>query len=467
MNKVRKLFTPILTMGVMVVCLTACERMALPEDLEMNEKEANSLLQVRTRMGGGNEESVVSYPVNVYVFKGEKCVALQSITDAEQTLSIALTEGTYAVYAIGGATTENYVLPTQENATSPLTITLKEGKKHGDLMVAKSNVTLVDGGTNTLTLALERKVMLLQSVTLNSIPSAATAVTVTISPLWQRLEGTNYAGEEGSTTIALSKQADNRTWTFTGEEYLLPPAGNSLTIAVNIVTPSGTSAYSYNTSEQLEASGKVNIQGTYTEAVGVTLKGTITGATWTSEKTISFKFDESGSQTADNGNEDETNDHPEEGNEENNDDKDILTGTIPNVGDTYQSCYVLDVKEDNGIAEVLLLSPHQEKKVGIKDNEEQESVRKKIDKAMPSCMVEGISGWRLMTKAEAEILHSSADANLTLYNDWGLSSSYRYLIDEEGTIKTVKMGSGTFGSSIKISSTDILRPVTIIKIKKT
>jgi len=464
MNKVSRLFTPILIMGVIALCLMACEKMALPEESEINEKEANSLLQVRTRIGGDSEESVISYPVYVYVFKGEKCVALQTISSNDQNLSFSLTEGTYSVFAIGGASSENYVLPSADNATPSMAITLKEGKSHGDLMMAKSNVTLVDGGTNTLTLGLERKIMELKSVVLNNIPSAATAVSVTISPLWQQLEGITYAEQEGEATIALTKLENERTWTLASTQYLLPPSGNTLTIAVNIVKPNGTTTYTYNSSEVLEAAGRVNIEGTYTEAVGVTLTGTITGATWKSEKTISFEFDENGGYTANNGKGDDTGNEDEDEDENN---KNLFTGTIPNVGDTYQTCYVLAVNETNGIAEVLLLSPKQEKKVGIKDNEGQESVQKKIEKAMSSCIVEGINGWRLMTKAEAEILHTNASSDTnTLYTDWGLNSSCRYLINEDGTIKTVKMGSGTFSTSVKISSTDILRPVTIIKFKK-
>ena len=204
----KKFIQSVFMMSALASCFLSCEKMTFPENGEMNEGETNSLLQVRTRTI--DEGTEVSFPVNVYVFKGEKCVALQTLTDENHPLSIALTEGDYSVYAIGGASAENYILPSQEDATPSMAIALQAGKSHGDLMAAKSNVTLVDGGTNTLTLALERKVMLLQNVTLNNIPSAATAVSVTISPLWQQLEGTTYTGEEGTTTIALTKQSDEQ-----------------------------------------------------------------------------------------------------------------------------------------------------------------------------------------------------------------------------------------------------------------
>ena len=306
----------------------------------------------------------------------------------------------------------------------------------------------MDGGTNTLTLALERKVMLLQNVTLNNIPSAATAVSVTISPLWQQLEGTTYTGEEGTTTIALTKQSDGHTWNFTGEEYLLPPSGNSLTIAVNITTANGTSTYSYNTSEQLEASGKFNIQGTYTEAIGVTLTGTITGAKWKSEKTISFEFDESGSQTAD----------PNRGeNNDNNDDTDdIITGTIPEVGSTYQTCYVLAVTDKGSYSEVLLLSPNQ--KTILTGSETKEEALTKVETAIPTCGVEGINGWRLMTDTEITIAINTPKTP-------NIQKDIRYFYIENGVLKSAKISSGILYPGQSLSSTDLLRPVATIKIK--
>lgn len=446
----KKFIQSVFMMSALASCFLSCEKMTFPENGEMNEGERNSLLQVRTRIT--DEGTEVSFPVNVYVFKGEKCVALQTLTDENHLLSIALTEGDYSVYAIGGASAENYILPSQEDATPSMAIALQAGKSHGDLMAAKSNVTLVDGGTNTLTLALERKVMLLQNVTLNNIPSAATAVSVTISPLWQQLEGTTYTGEEGTITIALTKQSDGHTWNFTGEEYLLPPSGNSLTIAVNITTANGTSTYSYNTSEQLEASGKFNIQGTYTEAIGVTLTGTITGAKWKSEKTISFEFDESGSQTAD----------PNRGeNNDNNDDTDdIITGTIPEVGSTYQTCYVLAVTDKGSYSEVLLLSPNQKVMSNFETNESAISALEKVEAALPNCVVEGINGWRIMTKEDSKYIANERSKIPTF------DSEARYVwINEAGVLRVGKFGLDNIGDGYSFKSTDLLRPVATIKIK--
>lgn len=429
---------------LMLIGLSACEK---SESWEIDADEANSLLQVRTRATGAGDESVVSYPVHVYVFKGSKCVALQTIEDENQTLSIPLVEGTYSVYAFGGATSENYLLPTMQEAAADMEISLRSGQSHGDLMAAKSNVTLVDGGTNTLTLAMERKVMLLQSVVLNKIPTSATAVSITLSPLWQRLEGTDLAGETGAATIDLTEQEDGKTWKLASAQYLLPPSESSTTITVNIVKSGGTSSYTYNTGEQLGEGYKLNIEGTYTEAVGVTLAGTITGSVWKDEKTITFEFDESGSSASEG---------EDEGGDEGNNDNGVVTGTIPAVGDTYEGCYVVSVSESNGVADVLLLSPTQ--KTVLAGGETQDEAKTKVETAMSDCAVDGINGWRLMTLEEATTICKSSAPNLKHGSD------NRYLIEEDGVLKPATFGSGTVTKAQSFAATNLLRPVTLIRI---
>ena len=301
MNKLSLIASALAMLG-----LTACEK-TFVDDIEdvANGQVTNSLLQVRTRAGGaGSDDATVAYPVTVYVFSGDECRAAQTIGDEGQTLNIALTEGTYSVFAVGGASSTDYVLPTASDALTTSAIALREGKSHGDLMAAKATATLVDGGTNTVTLGMERKVMLLQSMVLKKIPTAATAVSMSMSPLWQSLTvGGNYSGTDGSYSVALEKQSDGRTWQLpapVGEgpgvgSLLLPPSSSPASITVRITMPSGTRSYTYSTSNELEAGYKINIEGTYTEAVGVSLTGTIEGATWKGERTISFDFNESGS----------------------------------------------------------------------------------------------------------------------------------------------------------------------------
>ena len=329
-----------------VLGLTACEKGLVDEAaVSTTGQVGNSVLQVRTRGASGDGATVV-YPVAVYVFEGDECKASQTIGDEGQTLNIALTEGTYAVYAVSGVSASDYVLLSVSDALTSSAVALQEGKKLTDLMTASATVTLVDGGTNTVTLGMTRKTMLIQDVTIKKVPTMATAVTVTIAPLWQSLTiGGTYSTTNGSSTITLTKQEDGKAWKSSGSVYLLPPSSQPASVSVNITMGGTTKTYTYSTSDELEAGYKINIDGTYTEVVGVNLTGTITGATWLGERTISFTFDEDGSSTS--------------GNDNNGGDNGGDTQDFPSVGDTYQGCYVLavTVEDDGQSAELCCFRP--------------------------------------------------------------------------------------------------------------
>ena len=430
------------------VLLTACEKGLdeLGEGMSPSPtgQVTNSVLQVRTRGTSPSEEATVAYPVQVYVFQGDKCKAAQTIGDEGQTLNIPLVEGTYSVYAIAGASATHYTLPTKENATTTTALTLKEGRTLTDLMAAQATATLIDGGTNTVTLGLQRKTMFIEDVTIKKIPTAATAVSVTIAPLWQSLNvnGTySIAGQ--SQTIALTKQSDNRTWTNDATAFVMPPSSQPASVSVNITIGGTTKTYTYSTSDQLEAAYKINIDGTYAEAVGVNLTGTITGATWLGELTISFEFDENGSSVS--GNTDPTPDPSPTG-----------AGSIPAVGDTYQGCYVLAVDDADDHADVTLLAPTE---LDFYDANAT-TMQANIDAALATVTTGDISGWEVPTTAEATLMYDAREAI-------GNLSAGSYLCLGGTGYRAFKPTDAAFStSSSNIKASTVLRPVVTITINK-
>ena len=447
-----------------VLGLTACEKTLVEDIADVgNGQVKNSVLQVRTRSGGSlGDEATVAYPVTVYVFQGEECQAVQTIGDEGQTLNIPLTEGTYSVYAVGGASASDYVLPTMDDATVTSAIALCEGHEHGDLMAVSATATLVDGGTNTVTLGMARKTMLIQDVTIKKIPTAATAVSVTIAPLWQSLTvGGTYSTTNGSSTIALTRQEDGRTWQNTASVYLLPPSSQPASVSVNITIGGTTKTYTYSCSDQLEAGYIINIDGTYTEAVGVNLTGTITGATWLGERTISFEFDENGSSAVDddNGGGNGNNDTPDD------------TDNFPSVGSTYQGCYVLasTVADDGESAELTLLSPH-ETTIGKAYNDDSfighpEVLETLIDEKLAEADVDSISDWRLPTYDELNVIYAVLDAiNGTFESD--VSASGKYLYDASDTILYRILSQTAADGADNFAATARIRPVATISITK-
>ena len=424
------------------VLLAACEKG--PDELgegmspSPTGQVTNSVLQVRTRGTSPSEEATVAYPVQVYVFQGSKCKAVQTIGDEGQTLNIPLTEGTYTVYAIAGASSADDTLPTKSEATNSSPITLKDGRTLTDLMTATATATLVDGSTNTVTLGLQRKTMLIQSVAIKKIPTAATAVSVTIAPLWQSLcIGGSYSGTTGSQTIALTKQADNRTWTNDATALVLPPSSQPASISVNITSGGTTKTYTYSCSDQLEAAYKINIDGTYTEAVGVNLTGTITGATWLGERTISFEFDENGSSAT-----------------ENTENTENSGNAVPSVGDTYQGCYVLAVNDEDDYAEVTLLSPTELEFYDVNST----TMQANIDAALAAVTSGDISGWEVPTTAEASMMYDACEAI-------GNLSAGSYLCHGGTGYRAFKPTDAVFTSSPStIKASTVLRPVATVSI---
>lgn len=425
------------------VLLTACEKG--PDELgegmspSPTGQVTNSVLQVRTRGTSPSEEATVAYPVQVYVFQGSKCKAVQTIGDEGQTLNIPLTEGTYTVYAIAGASSADYTLPTKSEATNSSPITLKDGRTLTDLMTATATATLVDGSTNTVTLGLQRKTMLIQSVAIKKIPTAATAVSVTIAPLWQSLcIGGSYNGTTGSQTIALTRQADGRTWTLGGDAiHVLPPSSQPASISVNITSGGATKTYTYSCSDQLEAGYKIHIDGTYTEAVGVSLAGTITGATWLGERTISFEFDENGSSTVVDGSAVDN------------------SAAIPSVGSTYKGCYVLAVEDiDEHSAQVTLLSPTE---LDFYDANAT-TMQANIEAALATVTSGDISGWEVPTTDEAHLMYDAREAI-------GNLNAGSYLCSGSTGYRAFKPSDAAFSTSwSNVKGSTVLRPVATVTI---
>lgn len=392
------------------VMFFSCEK--FNDDGLSENKEANSTLVVRTRAAADDGGGTVSYPVNIYVFNdNDKCVAVSSIGSDDDELSIDLPEGTYSVYAVAGADDETYELPTKENATKETVIALKDGHGHGDLMTAHNTVELAFGEQNSLTLALERKVMLLESVTISNVPASVTAVSVSINPLYENLLlNGEYSGTEGRYEVELTRDADGTTWKSTDVEYLLEAAGNA-TVGISFTTDTKKMTYSYSCPEALEANHKIVISGNFTGG-DVALKGYITGVEWEGTTNISFDFDENGTGPSVEGNEDGT-----------TEDDVVVDENVPKEGEMYKGCYVLRA-ETQGTQTVLTLMSAKSKAGLDIETISQETLKSAIDAVIIELAVSGIDGWRLPTEEEMNFIGSNldriSDNIVTIRNTQGL-----------------------------------------------
>ena len=196
----------------------------------------------------------------------------------------------------------------------------------------------------------------------------------------------------------------------------------------------------------------INIDGTYTEAVGVNLTGTITGATWLGERTISFEFDENGSSTS---GEDNSSSDDENGN---------TVSDLPAVGSTYQGYYVLT----NDGTTATLLSPN-EVAIGMKrtDFDTTPDMEDAIAERIGQAAVDGISGWRLPTVAELNRMYSATDDINAVFSSEGttLTATRKYLYtDNDGNVVTRTLNQPDMAGVEDFQANAYVRPVvTIIK----
>ena len=328
---------PIWAAILMTAIMTSCSKNFQEEEAEESlSTRGNCMLKVSPPpklADETGEAASITYPIQLYVFdQDNNCVSVSSIISDETPISLSLYEGLHQVYALGGVSSTNFNLPTQDAASPTTTIKLKNDAIMPDLMTAQNSIMLQAVSSNHLTLSMERKVMSIEEVNISHIPEGTKAVSVTLSPLYQGIMlNTEYDPTEVSQNIELA-DVGGLKWQSTEQYFMLPPTKSKATITVLITDEDDqVKTYSYTVQDELKANYKLIINGRYSEALGVTLNGTITGATWEGSHTINFEFDENGSTG-------------------------IVTEAAPAVGSVYKDCYVIQ-STDNGFSTTVSMLP--------------------------------------------------------------------------------------------------------------
>lgn len=407
----------VLLLFIVASVMASCEKYDESENSDVRDT-ADSKLVIRTMAVETGGDTEISMPVNVFVFDTSGlCVATSTMTVSTNPLDIKLPAGFYHVYAVAGADNSNYDIPVKETATPTSEITVKDGMNHGDIMTAQSSVVLGDNEENTLTLALKRKVMLIESVAIKNVPENVTGVSVTISPLYDKfLVNGEYAAANGYKDIVLSRNdADSKLWENKDNVYLLPASGNA-TVKISLTTSEGVKSYSYSCADDFLANYRINIIGTYINS-SFNIIGTITGDKWLGSKNIDFTFNGDNTTSGDN--------------------TEPSTGNAPIPGTLYKDCYVLKSEKSGGVTTVTLMSTKY-KDALIFEPDNQESIKAATDAAIAEISAEGITGWRLPSYGEMEYVYDNIveiKSNLLSLKKPTLFDYYYYFIDNDAMIK--------------------------------
>ncbi len=349
------------------------------------QQTAGSVLRLQTR----SVDAAIAQ-TSIYLFGADgQCAALLQPDDNGDYISARLPAGTYTVCAAGGADLSLFNMPTADEAAATTLITPASGQPVGDLLMASSSVTLNDGEEKTLDLTLQRRVLEISTVTIRQVPLSVTAVGVTLSPLYEgvMLNGTLPTSATASCTISLTQTSDG-VWQSSAPQLVFPSSA-ALVVTVSF-TVSGSdvpATYTYTMTDALEANYKYNIEGTYTEPLGVVLKGSVVAQAWNeTPRAIEFDFDESNAADADD---------PA---------TPAVPGDAPVAGSTYLGYYVVSV---NTAARTAVLASFQERTFFTSDAAVT-TFMQGLDKP------EGASGeWRIPTVTECSIYMSDPQVDIS------------------------------------------------------
>lgn len=408
-----------------MMCISGCAGEVFNESAV---SENTGVLRVMTR--NGDEGTTPLSGASVYLFNSSNaCVSILTSESTGAYASAKLPAGTYTLCALGGEGLSHLVLPTQTEATPTFVLTLAENQSLGDLLMKQHSVTLADGETEDVPLVLERKVLEISSVTISQVPDDVTGVQVSLAPLYGQvqLNGEYVTSSTAPCVITLTSQGSG-TWAATPQRITFP-SKSELVITITFTSEGAEPrSYSYTAGGALEANHKFNLEGTYTEPLGVTITGTITAQAWESNATdITFDFDESNSGTS-------STEEPVD---------------APVAGELYNEYYVVSVDAPNRTA--VLLS-----KTDVSYNNKVSDINTRLSQV---ARIEGsTANWRVPSLTECQTLLADPDTPEISYG-----SSYYCLND--GVLNRIKVekdnGTITLGDPKSCDYSDLnhLRPV--------
>ena len=453
------------TIPLAIVCsllsLSSCQQIALDNEEKSTEEivipkgQSQLALQLATEAN----DAEISWPVSIYVFNSDNtCTDTKTLTSSTASANFILPADTYSLYAVGGMNSDNYTIPTKDNATSTSTISLMNGvNEHTDIMMAqKSDITLVADKSYTQTLDFTRKVAKITSMKITDVPTDVTEVTVIISPVYKaiKLDGTFTDIGTSSWSYKLTKDNTTKTtWNCDCNSYILPNNGE-MSIKYQFKTDTQTREFTQTTS-QITSNHKISLEANYKkEVLTASLTWGLNGATWDDDVNISFTVDEAKmTKVEDNTNPDDNTNY----NTEPVADVVATAGkTAPEVGANLNSkgtaVYVIRKQIYGNNTYVTLMYKNDISQISSDKLTEQNKIKAEIEKIFKDKInnkaTASIQKWRLPTLYELKYMYDNyadictATGKTSLVENYGVSTCY-YCTDANGDVIAYTFYNGT------------------------
>lgn len=456
-----RFLTTMVCCGMLI--LASCEK-GMADDVE-NDNSG----QTTENTGGQNGKSYkvtvttraaslgsdITYPINVMALNADgDVVAEQSIMSASDPMSLSLRSGDYTLVAISGGAEYgiNGSTPTAAYHNTPL-------------LIGKTNITV---GTQSVKANILLSYMVTSlDVMLNGVPENVTAVTMTLSGMYESVSTTGTYS--GSRTVKIPfTHSPTGIWT-TGTKYLLPSNATATTTVLSITmkTAEGDENYGVTYPSGLQPATPYSFSGTYSSDNGgnngnnsITITGSLTAGEWNETITGNFGFGP-GSENKFSDGSDPATEVPT-----------YTVSTIPQQGSIWDGHLVALI--DNGNA--LLLSLSEWDKMTSALYEDDPTVAANIAR---NYMEGNINGWSIPTQEQAKNLRTSwgstekvatlnaaiATAHGTAVTQKDGNSNVRYLCDNALSTFSFVSGSNITAAG-KTVKTYRLRLVKMVKFVK-
>lgn len=341
----------------------------------------NGTLNVETR---SVENDSILYPMTLYAFsESGECIKSQTFEGSDEDVRLDLPSGKYRIVAVAGYT-KGYVMPSVKNWDDEITLSADEAPET-PMMMGMADVELDSEAENKLEILLSYSVTALD-VSLAGVPSEVAEVGVTLSPFYSSM---NLKGEYKTSDYSLNMVCESDTigqW-MSPLRYVFPGTSEETVLSITFKMEDGTKAtHGYVWKEIPKANQSYHLNGSY--AGNLTLIGDFGITGWGQSEEVKFEFGSTGGAA--------------DGDDDTNSD---LSG-LPKAGDFWNGALVIDVSEtDDSGTEVLLMSL-----------DEWDLLTSEVEGVSSTYSVNGISGWRLPTDGEAQLLKNtySGDSRVTL-----------------------------------------------------
>ncbi len=362
-----------------LLCAASCQRIMFDEEEEMPSAGGNVPLKISTRSNGDTQ---INYPAYIYAFQPDDgtCAASRQIADEADAVELSLLPGRYTVVALSGVG-EEYVLPEEPSLSDVITMKSDNYQSHCALMMGQAIVSVSENQNTSVDITLYHVVSMV-NVSLNGIPSAATDVRISLSPLYSTLSFSGaYAGGGMETEAVCVRSSNGTTWTA-GPFYIFPGSDEHTLFSIQMNVGGDNKRYSYTYNGRPEANVPFDIRGNYMG--DVTIEGNLTKNDWNPSVDADFDF----------------------GERVNNDDDEqpAPSGSIE-IGEIYENGIIGDITySDSERADFLLMSLQEwECYAGDANTLLGDSLR---------------NGWSYPTEAEARTLHKElGEPNLEKVNE--------------------------------------------------